>query len=234
MRDLPADPKLDGVFAVGKMRSYFCPWVISIAAPLADEIFAFRKANYRGINIVYTCGYSYFTSGAGGYRGVYRSRISATSFTPAEDLAWGQKYFWRVDEINADGTTTVGKVWTFTVADYLIVDDFEAYTDVQGEAIFDTWVDGWTNGTGSVVGNVVAPFAERTIVFSGSQAMPLDYNNINTPWYSEAEKEFSPLEDWTYGEVNTLVVHFRGQPAALGSAGTLPQCRGYRHLEHHG
>ncbi len=152
--------------------------------------------------------------------GVYRSRINATSFTPAEDLQWGQKYFWRVDEINADGTTTVGKVWTFMVADYLIVDDFERYTDEDGNRIYQTWIDGWTNSTGSVVGNVVAPFAERTIIHSGAQAMPLDYNNINTPWYSEAEKEFSPLENWTHGEVNTLVVYFRGQPAGfLESAG---------------
>jgi hypothetical protein len=153
--------------------------------------------------------------------GVYRSRITATSFTPAEDLEWGKKYFWRVDEVNTDGTITAGKVWTFTVANYLIVDDFESYTDQAGSEIFSTWIDGWTNGTGAVVGNLVAPFAERTVVYSGSQAMPMDYNNTKTPFYSEAELEFLPLENWTYGDVNTLVVHFRGQPAAfLESAGT--------------
>jgi hypothetical protein len=154
--------------------------------------------------------------------GVYRSRISATSFTPAEDLPWGQKYFWRVDEVNTDGTVTPGKVWSFTVADYLIVDDFESYNDLQGSRIYETWIDGWTNGTGSVVGNVVAPFAERTIVYSGRQSMPLDYNNINTPWYSEAELEFSPVQNWTFGESNTLVVHFQGAPVDfLESAGAI-------------
>jgi len=153
--------------------------------------------------------------------GVYRGRLGTTSFTPAEDLDWGQKYFWRVDEINTDGSIVPGKVWTFTVADYLIVDDFESYTDAEGNRIYETWLDGWTNGTGAVVGNLVAPFAERTIVFSGSQAMPLDYNNLSTPWYSEAEIEFAPVQNWTYGDVNTLVVHFRGQPADfLEVAGT--------------
>jgi len=155
--------------------------------------------------------------------GVYRGRITATSFTPDEDLPWGRKYFWRIDEINTEGTTTAGKVWTFTVADYLIVDDFETYTDVPGEAIFDTWIDGVTNGqSGSTVGNFQAPFAERTIVYHGSQAMPLDYNNAKSPWYSETERTLAPLENWTFGGVDTLVVHFRGAPVDfLESAGTI-------------
>ncbi|MCL5280517.1 MAG: LamG domain-containing protein [Planctomycetes bacterium] len=155
--------------------------------------------------------------------GIYCGRIGTTSFTPAEDLAWGQKYFWRVDEIDADGTITAGKVWTFTVADYLIVDDFETYTDVQGEAIFDTWIDGYTNGlSGSTVGNTTAPFAERTIIYHGAQAMPLDYNNTKSPWYSEAERTFASVENWTFGGMDTLVVHFRGAPVDfLESAGTI-------------
>ncbi len=155
--------------------------------------------------------------------GIYRGRIGTTSFTPAEDLAWGKKYFWRVDESNADGTVTAGKVWSFTVVDYLIVDDFETYTDVQGEAIFDTWIDGYTNGlSGSTVGNTTAPFAERTIIYHGSQALPLDYNNTKSPWYSEAERTFAPVENWTFGGVDTLVVHFRGAPVEfLESAGTI-------------
>jgi hypothetical protein len=82
-------------------------------------------------------------------------------------------------------TTTVGKVWTFTVADYLIVDDFEAYTDVQGEAIFDTWIEG-DQQSGSVARQ--PPFAERTIVFSGSQAMPRTTTTSTRPWYPRSKK----------------------------------------------
>ena len=94
--------------------------------------------------------------------GIYRGRLSATDFTPPEDLEWGRKYFWRVDEVNTDGSITTGKVWTFTVADYLVVDDFESYTDEDGSRIYQTWIDGYADhSSGSTVGNLVSPFAER-------------------------------------------------------------------------
>jgi hypothetical protein len=41
--------------------------------------------------------------------------------------------------------------------------------------------------------------------------MPLDYNNVKTPFYSEAEREFAPTQDWTAGEVTTLVLCVRGR-----------------------
>jgi hypothetical protein len=34
----------------------------------------------------------------------------------AEDIVPGQTYYWRVDEIQADGTTVTGNVWSFTAA----------------------------------------------------------------------------------------------------------------------
>jgi len=118
-------------------------------------------------------------------------------------------YYWRVDEIVAGGTVRPGPVWTFTTC--LPVDDFEGYTDDEGSRIYETWVDGWTNGTGSTVGNTQAPFAEQAIVHAGLQSMPLDYNNVKTPFYSEVEREFSPVEDWTVGEVTTLSLYVRGR-----------------------
>jgi len=41
----------------------------------------------------------------------------------------GTTYYWKVDEVEADGATTGGDVWSFTTADYtpFIVDDFESY-----------------------------------------------------------------------------------------------------------
>jgi hypothetical protein len=143
--------------------------------------------------------------------GIYRSRVSATSFTPAEDLEWGRKYFWRVDGVNSDGSITTGKVWAFSVADYLVVDDFDNYTDVAGNEIFSTWIDGYTNQlSGSTVGNTTAPFAERAIIHSGTQAMPMDYNNTTAPFYSEAERQFAPIQNWTVHGVDTLVLYFQG------------------------
>ncbi len=157
--------------------------------------------------------------------GVYRGRLSAATYDPPEDMEWGQTYFWRVDEINADGSVTIGQVWQFTVADYLIVDDFESYTDEDealGKRIYQTWIDGWVNGNGATVGNWDPPFAERTIVHGGMQAMPMDYNNVNSPWYSEAERTWEKPQDWTFGDANTLVVYFRGQaPSFLQTADTI-------------
>jgi regulation of enolase protein 1 (concanavalin A-like superfamily) len=157
--------------------------------------------------------------------GIYRGRTGSASYTPSPDLTWGQKYSWRVDEVNSDGSITPGPVWSFTVADYLLVDDFESYTDVEGQdqRIYETWIDGYTDSSsGSTVGNLDPPFAERTIVHGGEQAMPLDYNNIPSPWYSEAARTWEKAQDWTLGDVNTLVVWFRGQPVSfLETGGTI-------------
>ena len=84
------------------------------------------------------------------------------------------------------------------VADYLIVDDFESYTDEEGNRIYQTWIDGFADdSSGSTVGHMDPPFAERTIVHGGRQSMPLDCNNVKAPFYSEAWREFSPEQDWT-------------------------------------
>ncbi len=148
---------------------------------------------------------------------IYRGRQGQTAYDLAEPLQWGQMYYWRVDELNTDGTVTKGNVWSLRVADYLIVDGFEGYNDEenQGTRIYETWIDGWaTKDNGSTVGNWDAPFAERTIVHSGRQSMPLDYNNVNAPFYSQAYRELAPEQDWTSHGVGELVVWFRGNPVA--------------------
>jgi hypothetical protein len=48
--------------------------------------------------------------------GVYRGRQSTTSYTPPEGLPWGTgPYYWRIDEVKADGTISEGMVWNFSV-----------------------------------------------------------------------------------------------------------------------
>ena len=127
-------------------------------------------------------------------------------------------YFWRVDEVQGDQTLQTGPVWTFTTC--LPVDDFESYTDEVGQRVFQTWIDGFGyteptvvpgNGTGATVGYTQPPFAEQKIVHGGSQSMPMDYNNIGAPNYSEAQRTFSPPADWTVNGANTLVLYVRGK-----------------------
>jgi len=149
--------------------------------------------------------------------GIFRGRLSAeaTSYTVAEQpLEWNGTYYWRVDEVDADEAVTKGKVWTFETADYLIVDDFESYND-EGNYIYFTWIDGWDNGTGSVVGYLSTGFAEVVIVHTGEQAMPFSYDNTFSPWYSEASRTWDETQDWTRFGVDTLTLYLLGYPVTF-------------------
>jgi hypothetical protein len=140
-----------------------------------------------------------------------KGELTDATFTPG-DLQGGTAYYWRVDEIGPGNVVKAGEVWSFSTV--VPVDDFEGYNDDLDAktTIFDTWVDGLTNGlSGSIVGNAVAPFAEQTIIHGGKQSMPLDYNNVRTPFYSEAERTFAPVQDWTANGVDTLVLYVRSK-----------------------
>jgi len=137
-----------------------------------------------------------------------KGTIAETTFAPGA-LDSLTTYYWCVDE-TVLGTVKAGAVWSFTTC--LSVDDFESYTDAEGSRIYETWIDGWVNGTGSTVGNTLAPFAEQGIVHGGLQSMPMDFNNTKTPFYSEAELDFDSAEDWTASNADTLVLDVRGTP----------------------
>ena len=165
--------------------------------------------------------------------GIYRGRQDPNTYTPPEDLEFGQSYFWRIDEYNTDATISTGRIWEFTVAHYLIVDDFEPYDDYCNR-IFYAWPDGWGhsgetscgvpsyggNGSGSTVGYLDAPYTEQTIVHGGGQSMPLEYLNDGSTGkalYSETEHTFESPQDWTRHDVKALTLWFRGYPASVGS-----------------
>jgi regulation of enolase protein 1 (concanavalin A-like superfamily) len=156
---------------------------------------------------------------------LYQGRQAGTSFVLDERVEFGGgACFWRIDEVQADGTTVhQGVVWGFTIPPYLTVDEFEEYTDAEGSRIYETWIDGLTDGlSGSTVGNLAAPFAERTIVHGGKQAMPFDYDNGKAPYFSEAYREFASRQDWTVGGVTDLSIWHRGYPVGFQeTAGTV-------------
>jgi regulation of enolase protein 1 (concanavalin A-like superfamily) len=135
----------------------------------------------------------------------------------AGSLNFGTKYYWKVDEVNT--VTYPGDVWTFTTQEYAPVDDFESYTDDEGSRIYESWVDGWTNGTGSVIGYLQSPFAEQTVIHGGKQSMPFEYNNVKTPFYSETERTFDTTQNWTTNGADTLALYFRGYPAGFVDKG---------------
>jgi len=138
--------------------------------------------------------------------------VDVATFAPA--LEFGSTYYWQVDEVNeADAVTTwAGDLWSFSTQEYALIDGFETYNDdVDAKTtIFDTWLDGWVNETGSTVGYLNAPFAEKTIIRTGTQSMPLAYDNSVSPFYSEAWREFETAQDWSGNGADTLVLYVRG------------------------
>jgi hypothetical protein len=151
--------------------------------------------------------------------------LGAESYEP-EKLEWNSTYYWRIDEannINSDSPWT-GSLWSFTTANFLVVDDFEDY-DVGNNEIWWAWKDGFGyashptlpdyagNGTGSTVGDESTPsYTEETIVHGGNQSMPVFYdNNVQGKLkYSEVEKALTYPRDWTENGITTLSIWFRG------------------------
>ncbi len=139
--------------------------------------------------------------------------VSSHGFDPGA-LDFGTTYYWKVDEV---GTATYpGALWSFTTQEYAAVENFESYTDKAGEEIFTAWVDGLTNSSGSLVGYMAAAggtFGEIVITHGGKQSMPFEYNNVKTPYYSEAQRTFDMPQDWTVRGADTLSLWIKGNAA---------------------
>ena len=145
------------------------------------------------------------------------------------DLTLGETYYYKIVEVNEVetparwATDPVG----FTVVEFLIVDDFESYNDIPaGEEgsnlVYLTWADGVDNpsANGSTMGynEPFQPTMESSIVFDGTQSVPLFYNNTVAP-YSEVTANIADLqaaEDWTMHGIKTLTLWFYGDRANNG------------------
>ena len=164
---------------------------------------------------------------------IYRGRQAGTSYSPPEGVEWGGgPYYWRIDQVNTDATIAKGRVWKFTVADNIPIDDFEDY-DIGNNEIWFSWHDGLgagspgtpeyvpSNGTGSEIGDGnTGSYTEETIVHGGNQSMPYWYNNNKGQGfskYSEAKLTLTDHRDWTQEGVAELSIWFRGNPASVGS-----------------
>jgi hypothetical protein len=144
--------------------------------------------------------------------------LGSESYEPGQ-LEWNTTYYWRVDEANSPNADSpwTGPLWNFTTANFLIIDDMEAYNDIEeglpgSNRIYNTWVDGYSDPTnGSQAGHLDLPFYEDTIVHSGNKSMPLYYDNAVGK--SEATLSLTLNRDWTVNGVNTLTIWFRGSAA---------------------
>jgi len=136
--------------------------------------------------------------------------VTDSQYNPG-GLDLGTTYYWQISEVNeAEAISTwTGDLWSFSTQESIVIDDFESYND-DDNLIYETWLDGWVNETGSTVGYLEAPFAEQTMVHGGKQAMPLFYDNTGGLSVSEADLTLSPGQNWTQAGVTTLVVNFYG------------------------
>lgn len=156
--------------------------------------------------------------------------VTDHSYLP-DNLSFGHTYYWRIDEVGA--ATWAGDVWDFSTAEYLAVDDFEGYTNESPQRLFQAWIDGAGfsaddffptgnpgNGTCSLVGYdpTAGDIVEVSDVHGGKQSMPFEYNNVTTPYTSEASRVLDPVQSWTTHGATDLSLWFRGHPAAFTSA----------------
>ena len=144
--------------------------------------------------------------------------LGSESYEPGQ-LEWNTTYYWRIDEANnanADSPWT-GPLWSFTTADFLIIDDMEAYNDIEEDQpgsnrIYVAWADGFDDPTnGSQTGHLDPPFYEENIIHSGNKSMPIYYDNAVGK--SESTLTLTDKRDWTVNGVDTLTIWFRGDRA---------------------
>ena len=141
--------------------------------------------------------------------------LGAESYDPG-GLARDSGYAWRVDEVYPTGTVK-GLLWSFTTADFIAVDDFESYNDIDppdaaSNRIFDKWIDGFgTTTNGALVGNDLPPYAEQGIVHGGIQSLVYRYDNAGKT--SEATLTLLWPKDWTTEGVTKLILWHRGASA---------------------
>jgi hypothetical protein len=151
--------------------------------------------------------------------GVYKGRQDPCEYARPGNLLLNTTYYWRIDEVN-DPCIWKGDVWSFTTANYLIVDDMESY-DNTSNWIGNTWLDGVWNETGSWVDLGTEAFAP---VNGGEQSMLYMYDNTfkwdHVSYLSEAELPFDSPQDWTEANVKVLTLFFYGDPDNEANATT--------------
>ncbi len=134
--------------------------------------------------------------------GVYCGRQQASEYILPEDVLPDETYYWRIDELDADGIITKGELWSFSVTDYLVVDDMES-----PEPAWERWWDGW----GDPNNGAEVWFPESNIVHGGEQSLYLLYNNSTAP-ISQILRVWDTPQDWTRKGVGTLGLCIHGRP----------------------
>jgi hypothetical protein len=128
----------------------------------------------------------------------------ANTFQPPE-LELGRTYYWRVDEAGQADANEIypGDVWSFTVSDHLVVDDFGSYVD--GSPIEEAWRPiGWAG-----------VWLDQALSCVCQNSMVLDY------YYAYSSQSgvlhiFDKPQDWRRGGIRVLQLTLHDGPSGLG------------------
>jgi len=191
--------------AVDVDRTKIITWSPSVFAASHEVYFGTDKDTVKNAD-----------TGSPEYKGT--RALGTETYDPGK-LELGTTYYWRIDEVNSPNPDSPwpGILWSFTTADFLIVDDIESYNDIaEGEAdsnrIYMAWADGFDDPlNGSQTGHLDPPFYEESIVHGGDKSMPLYYDNAVGK--SEATLTLTNQRDWTEDGVSILSIWFRGDSA---------------------
>jgi hypothetical protein len=154
--------------------------------------------------------------------------LDGAKFIPPNLLEYGMTYYWRIDDVNEANPNKPrkGDVWSFTVRNYTVVEDFESYNDLDTDQagsrrIYLIWIDGFDNPSvnGSTMGYPEPSFVdgehfvETNIVHGGLQSAPIYYDHtiagysevtvstddlsVGRDWAADA---YERLSLWIYGE----------------------------------
>ncbi|MHC4477572.1 MAG: LamG domain-containing protein [Planctomycetota bacterium] len=140
-----------------------------------------------------------------------RQPLGVESYDPPGNLELGKSYYWRIDEVNeANEPDDIwkGNVWTFTVANFVVIDDFESYDNADNR-IYYSWID--LIG-GSQIDLGIEPFSPA---HGGYQSMLFSYDNTANwggGYYSEVELPLGGPQDFTQGGMKALTLYFYGDP----------------------
>ncbi len=211
-----SDNEIAGLYRGGDVELAWAPKPYDGESDVSKEVvLKWKPGDYAVSHIVYMGTNWDDVNDAATTSGEYKGIYGPNEYDPC-GLDMKTTYYWRIDEVNGPNTWK-GKVWRFTVADFIVVDDMESYSAVSGSGneIFDTWDDGFVNGTGA---QIDLEYAAAANVHTGSQSMKFGYTPYGAFKFSEVDANTTGPrpgnldigKNWTIFDVKALTLFFYG------------------------
>jgi hypothetical protein len=177
-------------------------WTAGTDATSHDVYFSSNYANVDDAN----------TSTSSVYRGNKAVTYYLVPESTATGLTAGKTYYWRIDECSAGNYVLKGKIWRFTIGEFLIVDNFDGYAN--NPELYAVWDDYWTNGTKAEIflqtadANFIRDGNSLRYKYTNTAKSGANYLQSRIDANDPAELEVG--KNWTVGGVKSLTLYFIG------------------------